>query len=333
MIEWKDLKENDLIPGTDYKFIKIENKKVTYICPIHGVRVQRKCNVLKRGCSLCSKKRQIKNQQKHFKDVIDLLKITYPHIDFSNSVYIGSQNQMTACCSIHGAFTRRASNLIKTGCPKCSLSLGQLSTKESLLNNLKELHPNIKYSIEEYQGYLSKIKVDCPTHGISYSSYNVLVKSPTGCRKCSTLHYNPCVGLIKNLLNLYTDDVIENFRPDWMEGKELDLYSSNLNLAIEYNGTSFHHSSKDTNNSSMLSQSYKKPDYHLDKFLRCRINNINLIHIFNFEDLDEWLDTLNSFLIEKNTYRVSYRNIKRRVYFSGRYFNVYGKSYILPLGG
>ena len=58
---------------------------------------------------------------------------------------------------------------------------------------------------------------------------------------------------------------------------ELDIYSSEHNLAIEYNGVYWHTESKG-----------KSKDYHLNKTLLCAEKNIQLLHIFSSDDLDIW---------------------------------------------
>ncbi len=57
-----------------------------------------------------------------------------------------------------------------------------------------------------------------------------------------------------------------------LEGKELDIYIPEYNLAIEFNGLYWH------------SEKYKDKNYHLDKSLKCLENGIDLIHIWE----DEW---------------------------------------------
>ena len=47
-------------------------------------------------------------------------------------------------------------------------------------------------------------------------------------------------------------------------------------------------------NSTFCDATYKEPNYHLNKYNLCKENGIDLIHIFEFEDLDEWLVKLGS---------------------------------------
>ncbi len=58
-----------------------------------------------------------------------------------------------------------------------------------------------------------------------------------------------------------------------LEGKELDIYIPEYNLAIEFNGLYWH------------SEKYKDKNYHLDKSIRCLEKGIDLLHIWE----DEWI--------------------------------------------
>jgi len=75
-------------------------------------------------------------------------------------------------------------------------------------------------------------------------------------------------------------DVFQEFEPikdrEILEGKELDLYFSNYNLAIEHCGLYWHSDKHDRITVS----------YHYDKMIKCRIKGIRLITIFG----DEWLN-------------------------------------------
>lgn len=76
---------------------------------------------------------------------------------------------------------------------------------------------------------------------------------------------------IYNWLRNY-DDSFEMNNTLVLDGKELDLYSEKLKIAIEYNGLYWH------------SDVFKPADYHLDKTRKCEELGITLIHIFE----DEW---------------------------------------------
>ena len=69
---------------------------------------------------------------------------------------------------------------------------------------------------------------------------------------------------------MYNGNIIENDR-QVLNGKELDIYIPNLNLAIEFNGNYWHSDVIISNNK------------HVEKSLNCKNRGIRLIHVFEYE--------------------------------------------------
>lgn len=65
-------------------------------------------------------------------------------------------------------------------------------------------------------------------------------------------------------------EIIYNDRTT-LEGKELDIWIPDLNIAIEFNGNYWH------------SELFKSENYHQQKTIKCREKGIRLIHIFEHE--------------------------------------------------
>jgi len=74
-----------------------------------------------------------------------------------------------------------------------------------------------------------------------------------------------------SFLNENNIDYIKNSRK-LLNGKEIDIYIPNFNLALEINGVYWH------------SELYKKKDYHLNKTIECNKLDIHLLHIWE----DDW---------------------------------------------
>ena len=89
--------------------------------------------------------------------------------------------------------------------------------------------------------------------------------------------------------NIKTENKIFNDR-SVLDGKELDIYLPDFNLAIEYNGLLYH--SEGYTDIQWLSNTDK--NYHLDKTNQCLEKGIQLFHIFEGEDLDLWLSMINN---------------------------------------
>lgn len=90
--------------------------------------------------------------------------------------------------------------------------------------------------------------------------------------------------IVNCIKNVYSGIIIENSRKI-ISPKELDIYLPELKLAIEFNGIYFHSSIANC-----------PIDYHLTKSLLCRQQNIRLIHIYEFENLDDQINKLISLI-------------------------------------
>lgn len=103
------------------------------------------------------------------------------------------------------------------------------------------------------------------------------------CSECYKQPYsNKEKELVDYVRSIYDGTIIENDRKI-LNGKELDLYLPDLNLAIEFNGNYWH--------SDAIVSSTK----HLEKTLGCKEKGIRLIHIFEYE-WDTMQDKLKNFL-------------------------------------
>ena len=72
---------------------------------------------------------------------------------------------------------------------------------------------------------------------------------------------------------------------------QIDLFIPSLNIAIEYNSKFYH-----------CSEFGISEDYHLMKSLLCREKQIRLIHIYEFENIEEQLQLLKSLILGQDKY-------------------------------
>ena len=131
---------------------------------------------------------------------------------------------------------------------------------------------------------------------ISYIQENFKDKKPTLQELADSLNIAPCTigqkinefelkdyisysfnGLenqIKNYISKLNYKINQNI---WIKEiqKEIDIYIPSKKLGIEVNGNYWH------------SELFKKQNYHQEKSLICQQNNINLIHIFEYEWLEK----------------------------------------------
>ena len=103
---------------------------------------------------------------------------------------------------------------------------------------------------------------------------------------------------LEDKLNILFDNVFITNTKSIISPLELDFYSPEFKFAIEYDGLMYHSSGE-----SLYSKFNKpeRPNYHLNKTLRCQEKGIILFHIFENEWLDEstrdiWISKINSML-------------------------------------
>lgn len=312
----------------DYSLIPEEFKSSSYIkiiCPEHGIFKQ-VANEHKRGrgCRYCSKNSRKKSTSTFIKEAKELHGDRY---DYSRVNYINSHTKVEIICPKHGSFFQMPHNhLNKAGCRKCANEIETLRKTKPFNVFLKEasrLYDNKYFYLEcTYIKGKSPISIVCPIHGV----FKVRPANHLNGIECPE-----CTGIISSY-EKQIRDVLEikhkcvfNYRPKWLIPKgfskpcEIDVYIKNLNIAIEFNGNGYHASSPNP-----LIDEIKPKTYHEDKYLLCKKHGINLIHIFEFEDFEEWLLILYQLRKETN---ISFENNKR-VYKNLIY---YGESIIKKL--
>lgn len=92
----------------------------------------------------------------------------------------------------------------------------------------------------------------------------------------------------------YTGTIIHNDRTI-LRPKEIDIYIPDLKIGIEYNGLYWHSIENGTDKYS-----------HRNKSLACRKLGIRLIHIFEFEDLDEQIDKINQLILGNDVFEQTF---------------------------
>ena len=97
------------------------------------------------------------------------------------------------------------------------------------------------------------------------------------------------IDLQNYIKSIYFGQIITNTRTI-VHHIELDIYLPDLQIAIEYNGKYWH------------SYPRKDKDYHLGKSLACREKGVRLIHIYEFEDIEEQKQLLKDLINGQDNY-------------------------------
>lgn len=165
--------------------------KVCIVCPEHGEFWQTPSNHLSgHGCPKCAAKATATKRCKKFTDFVSKAKAihgakyTYPEQAFSNVF-----TKVTIICPIHGAFEQSVSNHIRgSGCPKCKVDAfikRRTHTTEYFIAKAQNVHgARYDYSLVEYKGIHTKVKIVCPEHGVFKQEPNVHITG-SGCPICA----------------------------------------------------------------------------------------------------------------------------------------------------
>lgn len=293
--------------GLKYDYSKVDYIKsisnIIIICPDHGeFEKQSNSHLQGVGCSKCSLIQTGLKLRKSSKQWLDeVIKIHNNKYSYPEP-YIHSEQKIKIQCKEHGEFFQRPSHHLKgNGCPKCfneKQSKTKLKSAKQWLDEVILVHNNKYHYPEEYQHSEEKIKINCPEHGEFYQMpYKHL--QGCGCPKCSNIISKAEIEIIDYLKEIGINN-IQTSKRNILNGKELDIYLPEHNLAIEFNGLYWH------------SDEYKQDNYHNLKTEQCLTKDIQLIHIFE----DEWLfkkDIVKSRLknlLKKNEFKIFARKTK-----------------------
>jgi hypothetical protein len=245
-------------------------------------------------CLNCSKNKRITTEE--FKqEVFDLVADEY-------TVLGEYKNTNTPIEIIHNKCNHEFKvkpNNFKNGtrCPNCfgNLKLDISQFKQDVFNLVGD-----EYTVlGEYINSKTKIKL---MHNKCKYIYDVRpndFKNGNRCPKCfasiSTLETN----LSDFISNIYSKKIIFNNK-NIIKPYEIDIYLPEENIAFEFNGLYWH---------SEEGSSYKcNKDYHLNKTLACQKKEIQLIHIFE----DEWLN--NEIIVKSKIKHILGLNNGNKIY-------------------
>ena len=311
----------------DYsKTAYIHNKsKITIVCPLHGDFSQIPCDHLNgSGCKQCAVQRSAEYKKLTWKTVLARFREVHRYkYKYDKTTYVNTTTKMIIICSEHGEFFQTpSSHMNGSGCPKFGKKSIRLTQKE-FVKKAEQVHENkYDYSLTNYTHNRNKVIIICPKHG----EFEQLAKSHLAGNGCPTCSLRPIQKSVKEkdlkyFIKSFGYDV-KTIKPDWLKlsdskkPSELDIFIPELNLAIEYNGTYWH------------SHLRKNSNYHELKYLLCLQNGVNLLHIFEFENLDKWKRKLKLYFQNPEKYKISFKNNKRTLTLYSQEFIHYGQSFI-----
>lgn len=176
--------------GDKYDYTQVEykgiNKKVTIICPDHGIfNMTPKSHYRGSGCRECANLRVKAKSNKRSKiKFFERLSKMDIDLDLSLINYKDSTTKVRVRCKEHGVIEVYPHNLLrKKGCTKCYHE--KLKTEiDEFIKRAKEIHNGIyNYDAVNYVNSKTKVQISCSKHGIFEQIPNSHLLG-FGCEKC-----------------------------------------------------------------------------------------------------------------------------------------------------
>lgn len=151
-------------------------------------------------------------------------------------------------------------------------SLGDDEAKESIENTIRGEFLSEGYVVTRLEGYQTKSYVYY-TCDKGHKSRILLNSWRSGfrCKMCGHI-LSKAENEIFEYCRSLNEETVQSARPQWLEGKEIDVYLEEKGFGIEYCGLYWH------------SGQFVKRDKHRQKFIKCKENGVKLFTIFS----DEW---------------------------------------------
>ena len=281
----------------DYSTINYLNNrtKIEIVCPLHGSFTQTPHDHLKpRGCPSCGGKKK-QNTEIFIKRAHDIHGEKY---DYTLSEYVDMKTPVIIICKEHGRFEQIPdSHLRGNGCGRCNIR--QTESKEYFVKRAQEVHGDIyDYSKTVYINSNTKVSIGCRKHGefIQHIKHHY---AGQGCPQCFNRQSKPELEVLALVMNMAPDlEIQTSISPAWMDGKrELDVYISSKNFAIEYNGDYWH------------SEKFGRDEaWHRRKSDEAKANGITLLHVWdskwNSDYRDIYISIIEHFINGKTIDRI-----------------------------
>lgn len=340
--EWINLFKT--VHGDKYDYSKFNyinsSESCIFICKKHNIEFPQPARVHAKGhgCKLCANENRNKKRKTPLdKWIEDCKKVHGDKYDYSKSVYKGSNEIIEVICPTHGSFFPTAYNHKKGS--NCNSCVDRNKERRLKASNLFESKANkvhnskFDYSLVHYVNMITEVDIICP-NGHIFKQTPAGHLSGRGCRYCRQyLTASKKEMELSDFISSFNLEIISNHRPSWFVledcklPSEIDIYIPELNLGIEYNGIAYHHSS--LNKTKYFDNTYVSENFHLEKYNKCLEHGINLIHIFEFEDLEEWKEKLKMYFNDPSLYSISFKNNKRYYQYSKNIMlEYYGESFV-----
>jgi very-short-patch-repair endonuclease len=276
----------------DYSLVDYlgSHTKIKIICPIHGEFEQRPWYHLYGGCPLCTPNNTPMTKESFIERANQVHNNFY---DYSNVDFISSQTSVSIRCPIHDHIFKQtpSAHLRGIGCQICGKTkIGDSLRKSPALFILEanKKHNNLyDYSLVEYTGSKTKVKIICQKHGIFEQTPSNHLKGQ-GCPHClKSFGENKVESFLKTNNIKY---IPQKKFPDCKHTFELpfDFFLPEFNVCIEYDGRQHFYPMFGEESFNRLKVNDRIKDEYCDK------NQIKLIRIkyTEFKQIDSLLSAI-----------------------------------------
>ena len=234
-------------------------------------------------CARCSHKENGKKLSNNIEQVKSLL---HPYgIELISSTYENAHAPLEMQCTCGNIYKQTLCDMrsiVRNGrvlqCPSCAKDK-RTKQQTFTISEVREFVSNTGCELvtEEYTKYTDKLTIKCRLcNELFQNSLKDFKNNATyACSTCTRNNISIKEKQLFDFVKTLTEDVIENDR-SVLDGKELDILIPNHQLAIEYNGVYFH-----------TEKFNRGRSYHKDKTDACRNKEVQLLHIFENEWVNE----------------------------------------------
>lgn len=287
--------QNPMVEVID-EYINVKTP-ITHYCKKHQIfwKTSPECVLNGCGCPECGKEKIGEKNRKEHNEYLQNLYAIRDDIEV-RGIYIDSKTPILHYCKRHNQewMIRPYNALAGQGCPMCrGDKISESLTKDNqwYIEKLKTVHPDI-IVIDEYIDYDTPIRHLCKKHNYAWYSSPHNVFRNNGCPKCVVYK---CENLISIWLDNQNIEYISQYKfKDCRDKKPLpfDFYLPQYNVCIEYDGRQ-HFEPVDFagKGEEWALENLKITQYHDEiKTNYCRDNNIHLLRIAYFQNIEEELN-------------------------------------------
>lgn len=123
------------------------------------------------------------------------------------------------------------------GCPKCAGEWRHKQysyTTEEFITKAKEVHGDkYDYSKVAYYNNKTEVTIICPKHG-EFNQIAGAHLQGTSCPKCNLVNQSKVYERLKEIFT--NTPILWEYSPQWLGLQRFDIYFSEYNIAIEYDG-------------------------------------------------------------------------------------------------